>query len=86
MEHFSWSTLLGLSHIDHIIGLLVVLTFFVFTGLRFRKSISSDTSDLPSDKASFRNFVELVGIDFLLYTFLQSAWSSSGFSASDGRA
>ncbi|QMU55603.1 MAG: F0F1 ATP synthase subunit A [Candidatus Mycalebacterium zealandia] len=66
MEHFSWFYLLGLGRFDHIIGLGVVVSFLVVSGLVFRKSVSADTSNLPSDKLSFRNFVELIGIDFLL--------------------
>lgn len=66
MEHFSWFYLLGLGHIDHIIGLGVVVAFLVVAGLRFKRSVSADISALPSDRVSFRNFVELIGIDFLL--------------------
>ncbi len=47
-------------------GVLLVLALLVVAGVRFKKSIASDTSDLPSEKVSFRNFVELMGIDFLL--------------------
>ncbi len=66
MEHFSWFTLIGLGEFDHIIGLCVVIVFLVATGAHFRKSVSSDKSLLPSASPSFRNFIELIGIDFLL--------------------
>ncbi len=66
MEHFSWFSLFGLTPFDHIIGLGVVVLFLVVTGLRFRKSVLADASPLPSDRATFRNFIELIGIDFLL--------------------
>lgn len=66
MEHFSWFTLLGLGKFDHIIGLVLVTVFLVVTGVRFRRNVTSDKSLLPSARPSFRNFVELLGIDFLL--------------------
>lgn len=66
MEHHSWLKLLGLGEFDHIIGLILVVAFFAATGAAFKKSVSADKSPLPSEKVSFRNFVELLGIDFLL--------------------
>lgn len=66
MEHFSWFTLLGLAPYDHIIGLCVVIAFLTVAGVGFRRSVLADSSPLPSEKVTFRNFVELIGIDFLL--------------------
>ncbi len=57
---------MGFGDIDHIIGLCVVVVFLVVAGIFFKRSLATDTSDLPSERASFRNFVELIGIDFLL--------------------
>lgn len=77
MEHFSWFTLLGLEHYDHVIGAVLVLVFLIFAAYKIRKNLpekqgainQKDKAVLPDEKFSFRTIFEILTIDFLLDLF-----------------
>ncbi len=69
MEHFSWFTLFGLGHYDHILGAILVVLFLTFAGYKIRNSLSKGESVLPDEKLSLRNIFEILTIDFLFDLF-----------------
>ena len=75
MEHYSWFSLIGLLHYDHIIGGVIVVLFILFTGLRVQKHYSRESSVIPEEKLSMNIFYELVGLEFLFST-IESVFGS----------
>jgi F-type H+-transporting ATPase subunit a len=69
MEHFSWFTLFGLEHYDHVLGAILVVLFLIFASYKIRKNLSKEGSVLPDEKFSLRTIFEILTIDFLLDLF-----------------
>jgi F-type H+-transporting ATPase subunit a len=69
MEHFSWFTLFGLGHYDHVIGAILVVLFLIFASYNIKKNLSKEDSVLPDEKFSLRTIFEILTIDFLLDLF-----------------
>ncbi len=69
MEHFSWFTLFGLEHYDHVLGAILVVLFLIFASYKIRKNLSKEGSVLPDEKFSLRTIFEILTIDFLLDIF-----------------
>lgn len=69
MEHFSWFTLFGLEHYDHIFGAILVLLFLIFAGYKIKNNLSKEDSVLPDGELSLRAIFEILTIDFLLDLF-----------------
>jgi F-type H+-transporting ATPase subunit a len=70
MEHFSWFTLFGLEHYDHVLGAILVVLFLTFASYRIKNNLSKGESVLPDEKISLRNIFEILTIDFLFDLFV----------------
>ncbi|MGQ0793208.1 MAG: F0F1 ATP synthase subunit A [Deltaproteobacteria bacterium] len=69
MEHFSWFTLIGLGHYDHVLSAIIVIAFLIYAGRKIRENLSKRDSILPEAKLSFRTVFEILSLDFLLDLF-----------------